>query len=224
MTVRKRTDHTTVYVIEWPRHGIVKVGITQVERWQAFIGKGGRVVALLRFLHGHDHGPLTPAEWEQALLARCTQDGNYVEWKRGLSESLLGNSSAGHTECRQMGGHDALLQVEALLELHQPTWCRIEIGHAYAGCICGTHRPGAEAEQNRREHALTEKAFQDPGDNTSSVTHTRACRPRRDSQPFAHAPIRASSIQSPDRAEPHHVIHRLDEHADATPTDWRERA
>ena len=217
MTVRKRTAHTTVYVIEWPRHGIVKVGITQVERWQAFIGRGGRVVALLRFQHGHDYGPLTPAEWEQALLARFIHDGDYPEWKRGLSESLLGGTGGGYTECRQMSGHDALLHVEALLELHRPTWCRIEIGHAYAGCTCSTHQRFAEAEQNRREHALTEKAFQDPHDNTSSVTRTRAYRPRCDSQLFAHAPIRASSIQGATTSQLSHVIHRPDEHADATP-------
>ena len=214
MTVRKRTAHTTVYVIDWPRDGVVKVGITQVERWEAFLNRGGRVVALLRFLPSQDHGPLTPAEWEQVLLTRFAEYHDF-NWDGGVAQRVLG-SMVGSTELRQMSGHDALLHVKALVELYQPTGCRIEIGDAYAGCICGTHEPVAEAEQNRREHALTEKAFQDPDDNTSSVTRTHACRPRRDSQSFAHAPIGAYGIWSPDTSEPHHVIHRPGRDFDGT--------
>jgi len=171
------------------------------------VARGGHLIALLTFPNGQKL-ITTATEYETLIQHAFGAVAPLAFSTKADAEPYLGHRGAGYLECYQMTTCQALAALQEVLVSNAPEQCDVAMLQA-----CGF----AEAEQNRREHALTEKAFQDPHDNTSSVTHTRAYRPRHDSQLFAHAPIRASSIQGATTSQLSHVIHRPDEHADATP-------
>jgi hypothetical protein len=101
MGKRSRHDISCCYVVRWP-DGVVKVGITERQRYKSFMARGASLVALA---HGECH--LSPLDAEMA--------GHRFLWERfpmafrgrGEAEPYLGNRGGGWMECyRPPVGYD----------------------------------------------------------------------------------------------------------------------
>lgn len=85
-------DTLDLYVVRWPKHGLVKVGVSQNQRWREF---GGGVELALTVRASRKLTLAIEAETHERLSTRCARPFR----RETQAARLLGSKGAGFTEC-----------------------------------------------------------------------------------------------------------------------------
>lgn len=90
-------DTLDLYVVRWPKHGLVKVGVSETERWQKF-GDDVEVVFTVRLERAL--ALAVERETHDRMSAECVRP-----FRRGdQAKRLLGKRGEGFTECYRDDG------------------------------------------------------------------------------------------------------------------------
>lgn len=89
------TGTHSVYVVHWPREGVMKVGYSSVRRWARFVSSGADVIKVYEFDSSSDAFDIE--DWlhqsARALLARAFDSATEE------ARIMLGHKAAGYMEC-----------------------------------------------------------------------------------------------------------------------------